>query len=38
MWANIWEILKSLVSINDRLSRLEKQSENLFGISIRERG
>jgi hypothetical protein len=27
MWTNIWEILKSLVSINDRLLRLEKQSE-----------
>ena len=27
MWANIWEILKSLVSISDRLTRLEKQVE-----------
>ena len=27
MWANIWEILKSLASISDRLSWLEKQSE-----------
>ena len=27
MWANIWEILKSLVSISDRLTRLEKQAE-----------
>jgi len=27
MWANIWEILKSLANISDRLSRLEKQAE-----------
>jgi hypothetical protein len=27
MWTNIWEALKSLITLDDRLARVEKKTE-----------